>query len=171
MKKKNGKWRACIELTNLNEAYPKDSFPLLRIDQMVEAMTSHERLSFMDAYSGYKQIKMHSPNKDKVAFTAGREIYCYKVMPFGFKNIGDTFQRMVEKIFKDLIGSTMEVYIDDMLVKSVMHTDHVQHLGETFYLLWKYKVKLNPEKYTFEIAFGKFLGYLVTQRGIEADHN
>jgi len=82
---------------------------------------------------------------------------------------GATFQRMVDKVFKDLIRSTMEVCIDDMLVKSVMHTDHLQHLDEGFSLLWKYKVNLNPEKCTLGVASGKFLGYLVTQWGIEAD--
>ena len=106
---------------NLNEACPKDSYPLPRIDQLVEAMAGHELLSFMDAYFGYNQIKMHPLDEDKTAFTTGRKIYCYKVMPFGFKNAGDTFQQMVNKVFKDLIRNTMEVYVDDMLVKSV-HT-------------------------------------------------
>jgi len=78
---------------------------------------------------------------------------------------------MVDKVFKDLIGRTMEVYVDDMLVKSVVRTNYLQHLGKAFDLLRKYKVKLNPEKFTFIVAFGKFLGYLVTQRGIEADHD
>ena len=89
-------------------------------------------------------------------------------MPFGLKNVRVTFQCMVDKIFKDLIGRTMKVYVDDM-VKSVLRMDHLQHLGEAFDLLWKYKVKLNPEKYTSGVTSGKFLGYLVTQRGIEAD--
>jgi len=120
---------------NLNEACPKDSYPLPRIDQLVEAMAGHELLSFMDAYFGYNQIKMHPLDEDKTAFTTGRKIYCYKVMPFGFKNAGDTFQQMVNKVFKDLIRNTMEVYVDDMLVKSVQHTDHLQHLDKAFDLL------------------------------------
>ena len=76
---------------------------------------------------------------------------------------------MVDQVFKDLIGHTMEVYVDDMLVKSVQRSDHLRHLNEAFDLLRKYQVKLNPEKCTFEVASGKFLGYLVTQRGIEAN--
>jgi len=116
----------------------------------------------MDAFSGYNQIKMHPPDEDKTAFTTDQRIYCYKVMPLGLKNGRATFQRMVDKVFKDMIGRTMEVYVDGMLVKSILHTEHLQHLGKAFNLLRKYKVKLNPEKYTFGVAFGKFLGYLVT---------
>jgi len=123
----------------------------------------------MGAYSDYNQIKMHPPDEDKTAFTMGQGIYCYKMMPFGLKNAGVTFQRIVNKVFKDLIGNTIEVYIDDMLVKSVQRADHLQHLDKAFDLLRQYKVKLNPEKYTFGIASRKFLGYLVTRRGIEAD--
>jgi len=89
----------------------------------------------MDAYSGYNQIKMHPTDEDKTAFTTGRAICCYKVMPFGLKNVGATFQRMVNKVFKELIRSTMEVYIDDMLVKSRDCSDHMKHLEETFAFL------------------------------------
>jgi len=85
----------------------------------VEATAGHELLSFMDAYSDYNQIKMHPPDKDKIAFTNSQRIYYYMVMPFGLKNAGATFQWMVNKVYKDLIGSTMEVNIGDMLVKSI----------------------------------------------------
>ena len=91
VKKKNEKWRVCIDLTDLNRACPKDNFPLPNIDQMVDATASHKLLSFMDAYSVYNQIKMHSTNVDKTAFSTGRAIYCYKVMPFGLKNARATF--------------------------------------------------------------------------------
>jgi len=117
----------------------------------------------MDAYSGYNQIKMHPPNEHKTAFITDREIYCYKVMPFRLKNTEATFQRMVNKIFKELIGHIMKVYVDDMLMKSRRSTDHAQHLSEALDRLQKYKVRLNPEKYTFGVAFGNILGYLVTQ--------
>jgi len=135
----------------------------LRIDQLVEVTTGHELLSLMDAYFRYNQIKIHLPYKDKTAFTTDRGIYCYKIMPFGLKNVGARFQRMFNKVFKYLIGNTMKVYIDEMLVKSSQRRDHLQDLDEAFNLLRKYKVKLNPEKCTFWVASGKFLGYLVTQ--------
>ena len=91
VKKKNEKWRTCIDFTNLNEACPKDSYTLLRIDQLVEAMAGHELFNFMDAYSSYNQIKMHPTDEDKTTFTTGQGVCCYKVMPFGLKNAGVTF--------------------------------------------------------------------------------
>lgn len=90
-------------------------------------------------------------------------------MPFGLKNAGATYQRLVNKIFKPLIGRTMEVYIDDMLVKSLNRSDHVKDLREAFSILQTYGLKLNPEKCTFGVESGKFLGYLVSQRGIEVN--
>ena len=92
-------------------------------------------------------------------------------MPFGLKNAGATFQQMVNEVFKELIGNTMEVYVDDMLMKSLEHSDHEQYLEEAFSLLKKYNMKLNPEKCTFRVASGKFLRYLVTQQGIKVDPN
>jgi len=108
----------------------------------------------MDSYSGYNHIKMHPSDEDKTAFTIGRGIYCYMVMSFGLKNAGAIFQRMVTRSSRILIGRTMEVYVDDMLVKSTLRTDHLQCLGKVFDLLRKYKVKLNPEKCTFGVASG-----------------
>ena len=92
VKKKNGKWRVCIDFTNLHDACPKDSYPLLRIDQLVEATTGQKLISFMDAYSSYNQIKMHPSEKNKTTFITGQGIYCYRMMPFGLKNAGATFQ-------------------------------------------------------------------------------
>jgi len=120
---------------NVNILYEHAS--LLRIDQLVEAAMGYELLNFMDTYVGYNQIKMHPSDKNKTAFTTSREIYSYKVMPFGLKNVGTTFQRMVDKVFKDLTRSIMKVYVDDMLVKSVMRIDHLLHLVEAFDLLRK----------------------------------
>jgi len=132
-------------------------------------MTGHKLLSFMDAYSGYNQIKMHPPDEDKTTFITSQGIYCYKMMPFGLKNVGATFQRMINKVFKDLIENIMEVYMNDMLVKSVQRIDHLQDISKAFDLLRQYEVKLNPDKCTFEVAFRKFLGYLVTPWGIKVD--
>ncbi|XP_024042632.1 uncharacterized protein LOC112099511 [Citrus clementina] len=91
------------------------------------------------------------------------------VMPFGLKNAGATYQRLVNKVFKPLIGKTMEVYVDDMITKSKIPEEHVRHLEETFELLRKYKMKLNPEKCAFGVESGKFLGFMVSHRGIEAN--
>ena len=171
VRKKNGKWRVCIDFTDLNRACPKDSFPLPHIDSLVDATAGHELLSFMDAYSGYNQILMHPNDQEKTAFITNRGLFCYKVMPFGLKNAGATYQRMVNKMFSQQIGKTMEVYIDDMLVKSLEAEQHLTHLEQAFDTMRKYGMKLNPTKCAFGVSSGKFLGYMVTRRGIEANPN
>ena len=101
----------------------------------MDATAGHELLSFMDVYSGYNQIHISPEDEDKTAFTTDRGLYCYKVMPFGLKNARATYQRLVNKVFSDLIGKTMEVYVDDMLVKSLKKDDYVSDLREMFALL------------------------------------
>jgi hypothetical protein len=118
VKKKNGKWRVCVDFTDLNRACPKDPFPLPRIDQLVDSASGHERMSFLDAFQGYHQIPMAHSDQEKTAFITPKGIYCYRVMPFGLKNAGATYQRMVTGMFGHVIGKTVEVYIDDMLIKS-----------------------------------------------------
>ena len=126
--KKGGKWRVCVDYTNLNKACLKDSFPLPRINQIMDATVRHGILSFLDVFSGYHQIPMHSPDMEKTAFITPHGLYCYNVMLFGLKNIGATYQRMVTKIFRPLIGKSMEVCINDMLIKSKERLDHTRHL-------------------------------------------
>ena len=127
------------------------------MDQMVDATVGPELLSFMDAYLGYNQIKMYSKDKDKTTFTTSRAINCYIVTLFGLKNTEATFKQTVNEVFKEIIGNKMDVYIDDMLVKSFDHTNHVKNLEEAFTLLRKFNVKLNLEKCTFRVASTKFL--------------
>nr|XP_017225259.1 PREDICTED: uncharacterized protein LOC108201488 [Daucus carota subsp. sativus] len=169
VKKPNGKWRTCIDFTDLNKACPKDSFPLPRIDQLVDSTAGHALLSFMDAYSGYNQIPMYEPDQEHTSFITDRGLYCYIGMPFGLINAGATYQRLVNMMFKDQIGKTMEVYVDDMLVKSKRDAGHVAHLSEMFEILRKYRMKLNPQKCVFGVESGKFLGFMVNHRGIEAN--
>ncbi|VVA35626.1 PREDICTED: Transposon, partial [Prunus dulcis] len=106
-------------------------------------------LSFLDPYSDYNQILMHEDDKVKTSFIIERGTYCYKVMPFGLNNAGATYQRLVNKIFKEHIGKTMEVYVDDMLVKAPKRADHIGNLAEAFSWLCQYRIKLNPSKYMF----------------------
>ncbi|KAL5568842.1 hypothetical protein UlMin_025417 [Ulmus minor] len=112
---------------------------------------------------------MHEEDQEHTAFLTNQGLYCYKVMPFGLKNAGATYQRLVNKMFKDQIGKTMEVYVDDMLVKSLKTEEHIQNLKETFEILHRYKMKLNPSKCAFGVSSGKFLGFMVNHRGIEAN--
>ena len=167
--KKGNKWRVCVDYIDLNDAYPKDSFPLPRIDQIVDASAGHGMLSFLDAFSGYHQIPMHPPDAENTSFIMPHGLYCYNVMPFGLKNVGATYQRLVTKMFRPLLGSTMEVYIDDILVKSKQRSNHVTHLQQAFDLFREYGMKLNPLKCAFGVSADKFLGFMVTQRGIEAN--
>nr|CAN83045.1 hypothetical protein VITISV_015525 [Vitis vinifera] len=147
-------------------SYP-DCFPLPRIDQIVDSTSGQGMLSFLDAFSGYHQIPMSPDDEEKTAFITPHGLYCYKVMPFGLKNAGATYQRLMTKIFKPLIGRSVEVYIDDIVVKSKTREQHILHLQEVFYLLRKYDMKLNPSKCAFGVSAGKFLGFMVSQRGIE----
>ena len=126
--KKGGKWRVYVDYTNLNDACPKDSFPLPRIDQIVDATSGHEMLFFLDAFSGYHQIPMAPDDEKKTFFITPHGLYCYRVMPFGLKNAGATYRRLMTKIFKPLIGDVVEVYIDDVVVKSKTRSEHTQHL-------------------------------------------
>ena len=124
-------------------------------------------LSFLDAFSGYHQIPMSPTDEEKTAFITPHDLYCYKVMPFRLKNAGATYQRLMTKIFKPLVGRTVEVYIDDIVVKSKTREEHVLHLQEVFHLLRKYDIKLNPAKCAFGVSAGKFLRFMVSQMGIE----
>ena len=135
VKKANGKWRVCVDFTDLNKACPKDSYPLPRIDRLVDDTSGYALLSFLDAFSGYHQISMYPPDEEKTAFITEKGTYCYRVMPFGLKNAGATYQRMVNKVFKELLGDVMEAYVDDMIVKSKPEERHAEKLTRVFSVL------------------------------------
>ena len=126
----------------------------------------HELLSFMDAFSGDNQISMDPNYQEKTSFVTAQGTYCYRVMPFGLKNAEATYQRLVNWIFQKQIGATMEVYIDDMLIKSTTAEFHISHLSEAFQILRNYNMKLNPAKCAFGVSAGKFLCFIVNRRGI-----
>ncbi|GKV04724.1 hypothetical protein SLEP1_g16838 [Rubroshorea leprosula] len=132
VKKLNGKWRMCIDFTNLNEACPKDPHPLPNVEKLVERAAGHEWMSFLDASSGYHQ-------------------------------------KLVQIIFKLQIGRNIEVYVDDMIVTSARAENHIDDLNETFQNLRRAQMKLNPLKCTFVVESGKFLGYVVSKKGIEVN--
>ncbi|GKV33305.1 hypothetical protein SLEP1_g41831 [Rubroshorea leprosula] len=169
VKKANGKWRMCIDYTNLNDACPKDCYPMPNIDKLVEAASGNERLSLLDAYSGYHQVPMASEDEEKTSFYAGDEIYCYVMMPFDLKNAGATYQKMVTIVFRAQIGRNLEVYVDDIVVKSLKADDHLTDLGETFNNLRQNRMRLNLAKCIFGVESGKFLGFMVSRRGIEVN--
>ena len=123
----------------------------------------------MDAYSGYNQISMYAEDQEKTAFITDMGVYCYTMMLFGLKNAGATYQRMMSQVFKEQIGRILEVYIDNMIVKTPEDKDPVVDLRETFLQLPRYDLRLNPNKCTFGVEAGKFLGFMLTNRGIEVN--
>ena len=126
-------------------------------------------MSFLDAFQGYHQIALAVDDQEKTAFVTLIENYHYKVMPFGLKNIGATYQRMMTRMFEPQLGKNIEIYIDDMVVKSKVESDHVNDLENIFDILRRYKLRLNASKCSFGVGSRKFLGYMVTHRGIEVN--
>ena len=159
----------CVDFTYLNKAYPKDPFSLPRIDQLVDPTVGHPRMSFLDAFQEYHQIPLALDNQENTAFVTPTRNYHYKVMPFGLKNAGSTYQRMMTKMFEPQLCKSIKVYIDDMVVKSKMVSEHVGDLKNIFEILRKYKLHLNASKCSFGVGLGKLLGYMVTHRGIEVN--
>ena len=115
----------------------------------------------MDTFLGYNQIIMDPSDQEKTSFVTGHGTYCYQVMPFGLKNARATYKRLVNKMFQKQIGASMEVYIDDMLVKLVKAKLHVAHLAKSFQILKDYNMKLNPTKCAFGVSAEKFRGFIV----------
>jgi len=169
VKKANGKWRMCVDFTDLNKAYPKDSYPLPSIDALVDSSSGCKLLSFLDAFSGYNQVKMHPRDECKTKFMTKLSCYCYAVMPFGRKNAGATYQRLMDRVLMPTIGRNVQAYVDDMVVTSQVKDQHVADLEELFTIIAKYRLKLNLNKCVFRVEAGKFLGFLLTERGIEAN--
>ena len=126
-------------------------------------------MSFMDGFSRYNQIKMALKDMTKTTFTIEWGIYCYTVMLFGLKNVGATYQRMATTLLHDMIHSEVEVYFDDMIVKSKDREGHITNLRKFFKKIKEYKFRLNLQKYTFGVIVGKLLGFLVSDRVIEVD--
>ena len=112
---------------------------------------------------------MDEADQEKTSFVTSQGLFCYKVIPFGLKNAGATYQRLVNHMFRPQIGQNVEVYVDDMLVKSQDEEIHLDDLQETFDTLRQYNMKLNPSKCAFGVSSGKFLGFMVSHRGIEAN--
>ena len=166
--KAGGKLRMCINYTDLNKACPKDPYPLPRIDQIVDSASGCELLSFLDAYSGFHQIHMAREDEEKTSFVTPHVLYCYVNMPYGLKNALATVVRATHITLKPHIGKTVEVYVDDIVVKSHQSDLFLQDLDGIFQSLRTHKMMLNPKKCVFGVTAGKLLSFLVSHQGIEA---
>jgi len=136
----------CVDYTDLNKACPQDAYPLPSIDRLVDGAAGHAILSFLDAYSGYNQIPMVEEDKIKTAIITEEANLYYRVMPFGLKNAGATYQRLMDRVFQPLLGRSVEVYVDDIIVKSPNAQQHSADLAQVFKALRTYNIRLNPEK-------------------------
>nr|AAU89171.1 retrotransposon protein, putative, unclassified [Oryza sativa Japonica Group]ABF97756.1 retrotransposon protein, putative, unclassified [Oryza sativa Japonica Group] len=167
--KNNGKLRVCVDFRNLNKATPKDEYPMPIADQLVDAASGHKIISFMDGNAGYNQIFMAEEDIHKTTFRCSSAIGLYEwvVMTFGLKSAGATYQRAMNYIFHDLIGSLAEIYNYDVVVKSPEIIDHIADLRKVYERTRKYGLKMNPTKCDFGVLAGQFLGFLVHERGIE----
>ncbi|CAL1396321.1 unnamed protein product [Linum trigynum] len=167
--KPSGDWRMCVDYTSLNRACLTDAYPMPRIDQLVDYTAYHEMLRFADMFSGYHQIPMAEEDRSKTAFMTPFGNFCYRVMAFGIKNAGATYQRMASNVFRKQIGRNVEAYVDDLIVKIRRREDHLEDLRETFQAMRAHRLRLNPLKCVFNTEAGKFLGFMITKRGIEAN--
>jgi hypothetical protein len=143
--------------------------PLPRIDKIIDSTAGCARLSFLDAYFGYNQIKLKKEDEEKTAFITPYGVFCYQVMPFGLKNAGATYQRMMQNCLESQIGRNIQVYIDEVVITTRKEENLISDLAETFDNLNRYNLKLNPTKCSFGVSAGQLLGFLVSARGIEAN--
>ena len=171
--KKNGKLRICIDFRNINMATPKDEYPMPVADLLVDDVSGYKVLSFMDGHAGYNQIFIAESDVHKTAFRCPSSIGTFEwvVMPFGLKNAWVTYQRAMNSIFHDMIEKYMEVYIDNIVVKSQDFDKHLRNLEQAFIRMRKYQLKMNPLKCAFGVIAWNILGFLVHNQGIEVDRN
>jgi hypothetical protein len=171
--KKNGKLRICVDFRNLNNATPKDEYPMPMANLLVDGVAGYQILSMMDGHSGYNQIFIVEEDVHKTAFRCPGSIGTFEwiVMPFGLKNAGETYQRAMNLIFHDMLHKFMEVYIDDVVVKSQTFEEHIECLEKAFLRMRRHQLKMNPLKCAFGVKARNFLGFLVHDRGIEIDKN
>ena len=168
MMKKTWKLRVCVDFRDLNATSPKDMYVMPITDMLVDSTANNELLSFMDCFSGYNQILIVVDDISKTAFKCPGSVGMFEwmVMPFGLKNAGATYQMAM---FHDILGHHMEIYIDDIVVKSKKATKHVNHLRKSFEIMRIHQLKLNPLKCAFRVQAENFLGFLVYQRGVEVN--
>jgi hypothetical protein len=169
VQKKDGRWRVCVDFRDLNRATPKDEYPMPVAETLINTAAGHKILSFMDGNAGYNQIFMAPEDINKTAFRVPGAVglFDYVVMTFGLKNAGATYQRAMNYIFHDLIGKLVEIYIDDVVVKSASVEGHLGDLQQVLERTRGFGLRINPKKCAFGVSASQFLGFLVHERGIK----
>jgi hypothetical protein len=168
-KKELDKLRVCIDFCNLNRATPKHEYPMPIADTLINNASGNRIISFLDGNVGYNQIFMAEEDAPKTAFIwpGFIDLFEWVVMTFGLKNAGATYQRAMNLIFHELFGNTVEVYIDDIVVKSAEFSSRIADLRKAFDKMRWYGLKMNPRKCAFGVSAGKFLGFIIHEHGIE----
>jgi hypothetical protein len=169
VRKKKNEWRMCVDYTDLNKHCSKDHFGLPRIDQVVDSTAGCVLLYFLNCYSGYHQIALKEDDQIKTAFITPYGIDAYKTISFGLKNAGATYQRAIQMCFANQLHQNIEAYMDNMVIKTRNPDDLIADLEETFSSLRRFWWKLNPTKCVFRVPSGKLLGFIISNRGIEAN--
>jgi hypothetical protein len=146
VQKKDGRWRVCVDFRELNRATPKDEYPMPVAETLINAAAGHKMLSFMDGNAGYNQIFMAPEDIHKTAFRVPGAVglFEYVVMTFRLKNAGATYQRAMNYMFHDLIGKLVEIYIDDVVVKSTSTEGHLGDLQRVLERTRKFGLRMNP---------------------------
>jgi hypothetical protein len=171
VEKESGKLRVCIDFRNLNRATLKDEYLMPIADTLINNASGNKIISFLDGNARYNQIFMVEEDASKTTFICPGFIGLFEwvVMTFGLKNAGATYQRAMNLIFHELLGNTVEVYIDDIVVKSAEFGSHLADLPKAFDKIRQYGLKINPRKCAFGVSAGKFLGFVIHEHGIEID--
>jgi hypothetical protein len=166
-----GKMRICVNFRNVNRATLNDEYPMSVADLLIDSASGNKVISFLDGNAGCNQIFKAIEDVSKTAFCYPRFVGLFEwvVMTFGLKNVGATYQRAMNLIFQDLLRVLMEVYIDDMVVKSVSFEEHMTNLKLSLQRMKKYGLRMNPLKCAFGVTSGKFLGFVVHEHGIQID--
>ena len=154
-----------MNFIDLNKSCPKDNFPTLHINQIIDNCSKSVIFSFMDCFSGYNQIEILPTDQHKTTFIFPWGTFAYRKLPFGLKNARATFQRAMSYAFQD-IKHIVEPYLDDLPSHSLWREDHPGHLRDIFLRCRHYNIWLNPHKCVFFIEMGCVLGFVVSKDGI-----
>ena len=169
VRKKDGSPRFCVDYRKLNAATIKDSYPLPRVDDILDSLSGSQWFSTLDLRSGYWQVEVDPADKEKTAFTTPYGLYQFKVMPFGLCNAPSTFQRLMELVLAGLHWETCLIYLDDVVVFGRTWEEHMFRIREVLSRLLQANLKLNPEKCQFFKKSVTFLGHIISDQGVSTD--